>query len=226
MADDNRSFDVLTGPKLALYQALNEVHESLASMYLGAFFAYQQTENPDRLALVSHAYREIMEKLTRHKNVPIVINKADSLTTKVRTLQKSWEQIAKTQVAQPEGNASSIDALEMTKLTKFLKASRDFFDWVATHRPTRKKQVESIIRGLDPAGRTLPKPIEKLRVAEWDRCHSYFELVSLHSLDTTLQEFDEWTRVLDGFLLERLRPRTFVDRETIRSIIQEGESSD
>src|SRR5713101_5245767 len=79
--------EVPPSPKLSprqqdLYDALAEEDrkrrdrslkdEKLAEMYHGSFYAEAQTENPDRFAQAAQSLRELMDKLPKYSNVPVV----------------------------------------------------------------------------------------------------------------------------------------------------------
>lgn len=219
--DEENSSPLLTGHQRVMYEALAEGHVVLGAFYLGALYVLSQSANPYRFALAAHGFRELMEKLPQYKNLPVQ-KKGLSLKERVRVMQQAWVRVSKKSSCYSkrvwEGEIDQ--ALE-----DFLAKIESFFGSVEADRPTRKKQTEALIRGLDPMGRALPYTIEKLRIEEWDECHNYFEGVSHHTTKTDGKEFDGWLNVLEAFLLDRLRPRTFEDLNSIDKIIKEGEES-
>ncbi len=106
-----------------------------------------------------------------------------------------------------------------------MRKALEFFAWFEVEHPTRNQRITKILRGLDHLKTPRPKPIEELRIEEWDRCHEYFELVSHHTHTTTFEDFVSWFTALECFLLDRLRPRTFDDHTELDKIIKEGEAN-
>jgi hypothetical protein len=208
----------LSGQQLALHRALGKTKTELADMYYGALSVLSQIENPDRLALAAHGFREIMEKLPRYLDLPST--NPSSLTEQVRTLNQGWEKVLKQSECHDNGMwTGNIDE----SLQKFLKIVHEFFDWLKLDRPTRKQQAARVLRELDPLGRPLPEPIESLRVKEWDSYRSYFDNVAHHNPSASPEKFESWLSESERFLLDRLIPRTFEDRSKIDDIIKEGE---
>jgi hypothetical protein len=211
----------LSGQQRALYEALSEKDERLAGMYLGSLLVLRQIENPDLLALAAHGLRELMEKLPRYLDLPVAA-KPPSLKEKVRSLLQSWGSAARhSQCLLDPAWSGAIDG----PLRKFLKRTQEFFSWFESEHPTRKQQTAKVLRSLDPINRPLPAPIEQLRIEEWDKCHNYFEGVSHHTILLPPEDFTSWLAVLERFLLDRLRPRTFEDHTEIDRIISEGEAN-
>jgi hypothetical protein len=160
-----------------------------------------------------------MEKLPRYLDLPVA-TKPPSLKEKVIHLGQSWSNFTKnSKCCGNPGWSGTIDR----PLQNFLKKARDFFAWFEAERPTRKQQTAKILRRLDPLDLPLPKPIEYLRVEEWDKCHDYFESVSHHNTVPTPEDFALWLIAVERFLLERLHPRTFDDHAKLDQIIREGE---
>lgn len=209
----------ITGHHLALHKALNGKDAQLAGIYYGTLLVLHQSENPERLALAAHGFRELMEKLPRYLDVP-ALAKPITLTERVRILNQSWDKTLKrSQSYNDHGWSGDIDKF----LQKFLGMMHEFFEQLKIDRPKRKEQAMKIIRKLDPLDRPLPAPIENLRVKEWDAIRGYFENVSHHNASANPEEFQAWRSQLERFLLDSLVPRTFEDHTAIDEIIREGE---
>jgi hypothetical protein len=211
----------LSGQQRALYEALSEKDERLAGMYLGSLLVLRQTENPDLLALAAHGLRELMEKLPRYFDLPVG-TKPPSLKVKVLELTRSWGNAVKNSKC---GENPSWSGVIDSPLRKFLKKTQEFFTWFEAEHPTRKQQTAKVLRGLDLIDRPLPAPIEQLRIEEWDKCHDYLKGVSHHAILPWPGDFISRLEVLECFLLDRLRPRTFEDHAEIDRIIREGETN-
>lgn len=203
----------LSGQQRALYEALAEKHESLGVMYMGAVAVRPQDSNPDRFAQAAHSVRELMEKLPRYLDVP-VLERELSMKEKLRQLEDIWDR------AQGDATGVSITAT----LKKFLASVKEFFDWFREQHPRRRERTARVMRSLDPGTSKLPSKIEDLRLKEWDACHGFFQGVSHHTTECTEDDLDAWIDSLERFLLDRLRPRTFEDHDELDEIIAEGES--
>lgn len=212
---------VLSGRQRALFQALGKKDPQLASMYLGALWALRSTLNPDRIAQTAHSLRELLEKLPRILDIPIPA-KPPSMMDKIRPLEKTWSK-AKSESSGLKANPRS-DTIDTT-LRKFLDEAEAFFSWLASSRPTRKQQAAIVVRGLDPLKKLLPETIESLHVKEWDSYRDHFELVSHHQIVEDLEEFLKWVEGFEGYLIDRLIPRTFDDFSKLDTIIGEGEAN-
>jgi hypothetical protein len=213
----SRSAAALSGQQLALLDALSQEDGRLAKMYQGGMIALSGNENPENLAHAAHSFREIMEKMPEYKDLPLPDR--TSLKNRVQELQKDW-------VVHLEQNIQGADGVDNAgpRALTFFKKCESFFLWFEKHHPQRKKSVAKMIRSLDPQGERLPSEIEELRVEEWDTCRDYFINVAHHRRDTTTEEMRKWTDVLERFLLDRLKPRTFEDQKNIADLINEAES--
>lgn len=208
---------VLTGQQRVLAAALREKDQQVETMYLGALHVFQQPANPDRLALAAHAVRELMEKLPEHLDVPShdkPSKRQPSLNVKVRELADQWSVV----------EAEVVDAVEISaKMRKFNKKAKEFFDWFDQNFHKRREQAAAALRALDVTGRSLPPPIEDLRIQIWRECNDFFQAVSHHRKICTDDEFTNWLHEFELFLLDHLRPRTFDDFSNLDIIIAEGE---
>ena len=209
----------LSGRQLALYRALGKKDHQLASMYLGALSVLKQASNPDRVAQAAHGLRELLEKLPRILDMPVE-SKLPNMKEKIRLLQKSWSRAkSDSEWLKNPTNSASVDG----PIRKFLVDSETFFSWFDTDHLTRKQQATRVVRSLDPQKKLLPAPIEKLHVEAWEQYRDHFVLVSHHNVVETFDEFVKWMDGVEGYLLDRLVPRTFEDFTSLRTIIGEGE---
>ncbi len=212
---------VLSGRQKALFQALGKKDTQLAGMYVGALHVLKSASNQDRIAQAAHSLRELLEKLPRILDMPVQA-KPPSMMDKIRPLEKIWSK-AKTEspCLKTGGASTAIDS----PLRKFLDEAEVFFSWLSSDRPTRKQQAAKVVRGLDPLKKALPQAIERLHVDEWDGYREHFELVSHHTTVDDLEEFTRWVDGVEGYLIDRLIPRTFDDFTALDRIIGEGEAN-
>lgn len=212
----------LSGQQRGLYEALAEKDIKLASMYYGAIKVISDGSNPDRLTLAAHGLRELIEKIPSYLDIQIKAG-AESLKVKVRELEGQWE-LAKSSSScfqNPNWNGEIDKPLE-----KLLKKVQYFFDWFKEQYPRRRAEIAKTLRKLDSSARSVPKPLEELRVEEWERVRDFFQAVAHHRIWPSFEEFQKWLDALEKFLLDRLRPRAFEDLSAIDALIREGESND
>lgn len=226
----------LTEQQRVLYETLVDMDKQLSTIYLGALTVLADEQNPDRLALTAHGFRELVEKLPRYLDAPV--KDPPSMKVKVQLVHESWKRVVKNSACY-EGTvwtreidwSGNIDG----HLQRLLKQMGEFFQWFENERPSRKQQTSIILNKLGT--RSLPKSLQELQVEAWERCHYYFDAVAHHST-TSLGELEQWVAEFEHILLDhldRLQPRTTKDemkikraleaQEKIRRIIVEGEAN-
>jgi len=214
----NSNFRLLSH-QLVLYQALKKKNNSLASMYYGALKVLNDVDNPERFILAAHGIRELMEKILQYLDVDVKVLK-ERLKDKVREVEKIWDSCCKQSRCYDSSDWNGyIDA----HLKNFLKYISNFFEWFKKYYPKRRSEITKIIRELDFMEIPLPKPIEDLKIKEWNYLWNFFIAVSHHHKDVEKKEFDKWLLAFERFLLNYLYPRTFDDFEKIDEIIKEVE---
>jgi hypothetical protein len=211
----------LSGQQLALYRALAEKSERLASMYYGALLVLGSAANPDRFALAAHGLRELMEKLPSHLDVAMPAH-GEKLMTKIREVENAWNFVVNSGGwnSPPSAWQGSIDK----PLRKLLTKLDGFFCWLRDHMPRRREEVLAVLRTIDPANRPLPKPLEERNIDEWNELREFFQGVAHHGKARAETDFDKTVDTLERFLLERLAPRTFDDFAEIDAILETSET--
>jgi hypothetical protein len=207
-----------TSQQHALYVSLSEKSPDLAKMYFGSLYVLNDPANPDRLALAAHGIRELMEKIPAFLDIEIKAHK-ESLKAKVIELDGRWKvTLSKSECWKEQKWRGLIDVHLSRTLTLF----HGFFEWFTFYYPRRNAEIAETLRGLDGSGRPLPGPLEKLNIQAWSEMRDFFQAVSHHGKQPTLEEYDSWLDPLERFLLDRLRPRTFEDTAAIDEILREG----
>jgi hypothetical protein len=214
----------LSGHQRAILLELSAKDQRLGAIYLGTHHVLGQRENPDRLPLAAHGIRELIEKLPLYSRVDVPVAedsglkqppKPPGLTQKVQDLSEHWSR-----VGTPPKRGDEVSGA----LQRFLGKIDEFFIWFRQAYATRRDQAAGALRDLDPTGRPLPPPIEKLRIDEWQQCNEFFQGVAHHGKQCSEEDFAAWVDVLEHFLVDRLRPRTFDDHTTLDAIREEGET--
>lgn len=198
----------LGGQQKIMFEALGQRDSVSAAIYVGAIQVWGDATNPDRLALAAHGIRELMDRLSKYLDVPY--RDQPRMGDKVAALYDAWQR------ARPQIGAG------LPMPDGILKKLEGFFEWYESDRPNRRALAGSMLRKMDPAARPMPFPIEDLRVNEWMTCHDFFAN-SAHHTQNSAGDFEGWLDVLERFLLDRMRPRTFDNADALDDLIREGE---
>lgn len=208
-------------PQQALHDALAEIDQQgglegirLADIYRGVVVVLAQEDNPDHLAQAAHGARELIEKLPRVADVPTV--HGSGLTVRVRDVCGHWRTYSILAVDAPD-RAARRDAFDLSMEELVL--------WFEERDNSRRQAAGLLLDQLDQRKVKLPAPIRTVHVHEWDLYDRYFQGVSHHQIATTKDEFTGYLDAFEGFLLDRLRPRTYDDRAALKAIITEGETN-
>ena len=211
----------LDARQLEVSKALHEKSPDLQLIYLGGLWVKIQAENPDRLALAAHSFRELMEKLPRILAVPQKALK-ESTNSQIEDLRRTkWEvAVRKSDARSTSGEWSgAIDG----PLKAFLAGVQDFFNWFEQVHPRRRAAARETLRTLDPYMGVLPPAIGEFNVRRWIKTQDFFVGIS-HHRRCAEEEFNGWQFALEQQLADALSPRTFADLDEIDSLIAEGES--
>lgn len=212
----------LSGLQKALAAALEEEEDQrLLTIYQGALFVLRQTENPDRFALASHNYRELMDVILDVRGELHEVKV--SLKPKVGNLRDDWDQVTSKSECL-DGNGKWSGPVDKS-LNRFLRRVTTFFEWFNQHHPRRKKEIAEVLKGFDPAAMALPQSLEELNVKRWENIRGYFVSVAHHGYPAEEREFTEWQYACERFLAESLRPVTFDDHANLDELIDEGEKT-
>ena len=216
------SFLELEPRQSTLYKALSLKDVESAAMYLGAVRVLQQIGNPDRVAQSAFSIRELMDRIPSFLDVAIE-KKTSSLTDKVTSLQAAFRKTIKNTKNHSEKRWNgAIDG----HLAKLLIHLEDFVGWFGENRSIRRIRTEQLLMGLDPSRTPLPNQLLGRNVDIWNDLYNYFNKTLHHNHKPTGEEFSLWLAALEGFLVDRLSPRTYDDQDFIDQIIKEGEAGD
>ncbi len=209
----------LKGHQLALLKALKEIDDnhsetfSVANMYFGGLSVLADYENPERIVLSAHCFRELIEKLPLTFDIPIPHQSGD-MGAKVNILKEKWEgAIERSGCSSDNEWKGDIDQ----PLKKYLDGSRDFFQWHKENRLSRTELPKRLSRKLDPADDPMPGKLEKIEAETWKRYHGQFDGVAHHTVPP--DDYNSWIEHFERFLLDRLKPRTFEDQDQIDQLL-------
>jgi hypothetical protein len=176
-------------------------------MYIGTLYTLRDIYNPDRLSLVAHNIRELMEKIPQYMDVTIPVHR--SLKDMVINIREHWENTKK----------------DMEKLIPiFLQQLEDFFILFEKDNPSRREDVQKFLHQCDPMLDTLPDTLEKELIDEWQDIREYFLAVSHHRQKQPEEEvFLTNLDRLENYLLSRFYSKTSADFDAIDDVIREAE---
>ncbi len=213
----------LSGLQEALSRALEREGGDLLTIYLGALYVLQQVKNPDRLALASHNFRELMDQIILHVRADVGETTV-SLTSKVGNLRDDWDRTAK-KTSCLNGDGNWMAEIDM-HLSRFLRKVTVFFEWFNVHHPKRAKEIAGALQGFDPVGIPLPHALAKLNVNMWDKIRDFFLGVGHHGKKVSEDDFIQWQYAFERFLLGHLQPPTFEHHAELDELIEKGETRD
>jgi hypothetical protein len=207
-----------------LHRTLAEKRQELAAIYLGALWVHRQVENPDRLALSAHNIRELMEKLPRYINVPVLGDpaqaKPEPLKPKIQDLSKGRKEARRKSASwSASGWSGTIDG----DLASYLGLLDSVLDWFDSEHITRREEATKLVRQIDAAGGSMPEFVKVRLVRDWVTYWDYF-VATAHHRQTTNEAFEEHRSSLERFLLDRLAPTATKELDELDAIIAEGEA--
>jgi hypothetical protein len=208
----------LEGQQLAIYRAIAEQDETLASWYYGARVALATRGNPEDLVHAAHSISELMNSLHTVAEIPAK-REEGRLGDKFDAMAAKWEKGKQTPSASATGDGRGRLTMQLGVLSQPLTmqlngSGRTGTRWKETYRST--------IRGLDVSQRALPSWIEEKFVELWDQLRTYFIDVCHHRLATDADEFAGALDTFERFVLDRLKPRTFAEQQTLDDLIREA----
>jgi hypothetical protein len=215
LAPDPVAGSTSTPRRRELERELRERSGLLADIYVAALRVLSDENNPDRIALAAHGFRELMEKIPEFLEVPTPANH-ESLKPKVQELQGHWTaMVRKTKCWAMGAWTGEIDG----HLGGFLKRLPAFFDWFAAHNPLRRAEARKVLQRLNIGSMEVAVPLEEQNVGLWMDLKGYFANAAHHRGGMNPDEFTANLLRLESFLSDRLVPRTFEDFAEIDEII-------
>jgi hypothetical protein len=213
----------LSGKQRALLEALTAMDQRLGEMYLGALLALQQPSNGERFSQAGHTLRELINRLPVALGLSTDALLKDRLGDRLQQPENAWDNAVRKSTCLKDGTwTGTIDR----PLAAALAAIHRFFDWKKTSQPRRRHEMTQTVRGLDASGRRLPERIEQLVVSQWGETRDYFINVCHYRVKTDELEFLSYLDVLETFILDRVRPRTFANFDALDAIIEESSRAD
>lgn len=191
----------------------------MGELYECALRIFQDNTNPGRIFLTAHSIRELTKDLPKVLDVPVLTNHG-RMRDKLDALEKSWNAALASGCNCSGAWTGQIDGPLRQLFSKLL----EFFKWRTQSEPKMRDSATALFRRIDPAGRSIPEPLEKRRAARWIELHTYFNAVA-HRSPTTDAEFSTNLDELEQILMDSLNPTPSEDFSAIDAILLE-ESND
>ena len=183
----------------------------ISRWYLGALYALETHNNPDRVSQAAHSLRELVEKLPR------VVQEMD--------VQGQYDFKGKRQLLRER---LSIDREHYKggwkgkevdgHLDKTLKEIDDYLQ--RNKQPTRKERVEIVISKLDPMAGQLDRRIRDAKRDNLHRILQELQKFTHHNSNPDIEEFRAHLDTLERIIIDLLAPITAQDQNEIQSILK------
>ena len=183
----------------------------LSRWYLGALYALETHNNPDRISQAAHSLRELVEKLPRVVQVMDVRGQPNFKEMR----QSLKERLSKDRERyKGEWKGKEVDG----HLDKTLKEFDDYLE--RNKQPTRKEQVEMAISKLDPMAGQLDSRIRDAKRDNLHRLLQELEKFTHHNSNPDFEEFRKHLDELERIIFDLLAPITAQDQTEIQSILR------
>ena len=183
----------------------------LSQWYLGALYALEVQNNPDRISQAAHSLRELVEKLQRVIQEMDVQGQSDFKGIR-RSLKERFYKDKKRYDEKWKGK--KIDGA----LDKTLRKFDGYLE--RNQQPTRRKQVETVISMLDPMAGQLDSRIRDAKRDELHKLLQELEDFTHHNSKPDINEFRKYLETLEGMIFDLLAPITAQDQNEIQSILE------
>ena len=210
----------LTSQQLEVLNALkgkeNEKYP-LSQWYLGALYALNNDNNPDRISQAAHSLRELLEKLPRvvremdAQSLPDFSEMRRNLHERFLKDKEHYEGAWKDQKIDPH-------------LSKTLRKFDDYLE--RNQQPTRKKQMQTAIAAIDPMVEQLADPIRKEKRDNLHKLWQELEKFAHHKGIPNIEEFEQCLNTLERIIFDLLAPITAQDQREIQSILEHPDISE
>ena len=193
----------------------------LSTWYLGALYALDNPNNPDRISQAAQSLRELVEKLSQVVRGIGIPTKPSSVKSTFETKQSSIEKhILAHKESYPgdwEGQTINSDlAKALTTLEEYLELSR---------QPTRAEKIASTVTSIDPMFNQLNSHIQvenQKRLRDlWRRLEGF-----AHHNSKTEENFRTCLDELEKTVFYLLAPITAQDQTEIQTILSRSDRSE
>jgi hypothetical protein len=205
----------LTDRQLLVHRSLKTLSTELSDLYEGALRILIDESNPQHHALGAHSLREMMGRLPKFLDLPILAA-VGRLGDRMNALEPLWSATEQSHCRRGNSWGGEIDG----PIQKLLDALETFFRWWIESRPKRREVAGEIFRSTDPSGANLPPTLQKRRADRWLQINDYFVAIA-HGGTVDGREFTLAVYDLEQVLLDSLYRRPSDDFSAIDALLAE-----
>jgi len=208
----------LSDQQRRLIDALDAKDALLGSLCRDGLDLLQREELPHHPVIVSHVFRELMDKLPRAFDVPVhSVQLREALRGLAESLQRAKNQ---SHSHTDDGWDGDID----DPLRDFLSEAGQLFDQAEVDLRSRREAARGLVRASEAGRPPMPQAIEQGVVDKWNELEVYFQGVSHHGRATDQRELEAKVGELESLLVGRLKVAVIEEYEEIDRLIEEGEA--
>ncbi|MDE0505985.1 MAG: hypothetical protein OXI86_18055, partial [Candidatus Poribacteria bacterium] len=190
----------------------------LSQWYLGAYYALENTQNPDRIAQAAQSLRELLEKLPR---VVLGIGVQVRASGLAGVRREIYERILKDK--ERYANGWKGEAIN-THLDKTLRKIEDYLD--QNQQPTRKEKVQMAVAALDPMGNRFDRQTQEKKRDEFNGLWKRLENFAHHKTYSDTEEFEVCLKDIERTVFDLLAPITAKNQMEIQNILANAHRSE
>lgn len=199
-----------------LHEALVKVDSGVADIYLGLVFSLQETALHDRQGVIGYEARELMNQVALRLALPgeVLSGRPQSLAAMVEELGTRYGTLEhELAAAVPEADTQG------DPTPTFLEYLRNWLDRVAQQHPAKRELVRHFARRLDPAHTTPHGKRFELIFTRWSSLEDFFNSLLHHRAISSEGRLQQAVAELEDFLIHRVSPPTFSDRNTLETYL-------
>ena len=190
----------------------------LSRWYLGAFYALNNEQNPDRIPQAAHSLRELLEKLPR------VVEGTDAPATSPNFQQKRakiYKRILKDKENYPDGRENKqIDG----HLDKTFKQVEEYLE--SNRQPTRRERMQMAVTTIDPMANRFDNEIRERKRDELHGLWEQLEGFAHHKSKRNIGKFEKCLDKLEKTVTDLLAPITAQNQKEIQTILRNANRSE
>ena len=190
----------------------------VSQWYLGALYALNNEQNPDRIAQAAQSLRELLEKLPR----VILGLGAQGGTSDFAGMRRSIIQRISTD--KKRYSKGWLNEAIDSHLAKTLKKMVRYFE--LNQQPTRKQRIQTAVAALDPMGNRFDRQTQEKKRDEFNGLWQRLERFAHHTTFPNLEEFDACLRDIERAVFDLLAPITAENQKEIQSILENPDRSE
>jgi len=204
-----------------IYQLLFSKKPRLAEMYKGGLFVLKQFENPERVVLAAHSFRELLEKLPEIVDVPVTNQNNNNIRTFVEMLYERFEHVKARSVCFNNGRWEGGIDEHIRECLFFIES-----EIVVVRKMTspRKDQQTQMIRKTAGANYVPFEVLESNMLRNIKTLRNYFIGVAHHNIVAVEAEFLIKIEQLETLIHELFYPKVTEALDEIDQLIEELES--